>query len=116
MDACQGKGVFELAKRYGHTRERATVLYIGSTRRSVSTLLDRMLGQIPGFLSVGELHYVWSRSFLQNQRCGCAQPFYSCEFWNAVGSEAFGGLDKVPADAILEVKRSVDRHRCIPHH
>ena len=96
--------------------ERMTVLFVGGYSRSGSTLLDRMLGQLPGFFSVGELRHVWQRGFRDNQLCGCGQPFHSCEFWSAVGSEAFGGLDKVDVEEVFALKRAVDRVRYIPHH
>src|SRR6266542_1121845 len=37
-----------------------TVLFIGGYSRSGSTLLDLLLGQLPGFFSSGELAYIWS--------------------------------------------------------
>lgn len=96
--------------------ERVTILFVGGYSRSGSTLLDRMLGQIPGFFSVGELRHVWERGFRDNQLCGCGQPFHSCEFWTAVGNEAYGGLNKVDLDKVFALKRTVDRIRYIPHH
>jgi hypothetical protein len=96
--------------------ERVIVLFVGGYSRSGSTLLDRMLGQIPGFFSVGELRHVWERGFRHDQLCGCGQPFHSCEFWNAVGNEAYGGLHKVDLDKVFALKRTVDRVRFIPHH
>ena len=35
------------------------VLYIGGWGRSGSTLLAHVLAEVPGFVSVGELRYVW---------------------------------------------------------
>jgi hypothetical protein len=64
--------------------ENITVLYILSSQRSGSTLLDRMLGQIPGFFSVGELRYIWHRGLAENQLCGCGEPFRACPFWKPV--------------------------------
>ncbi|ABG03536.1 conserved hypothetical protein [Rubrobacter xylanophilus DSM 9941] len=92
------------------------VLFIGAWGRSGSTLLERMLGQMPRFFAVGELRHVWDRSFQDNQLCGCGKSFYSCEFWRAVGSEAFGGLERVDVDKILTLKATVDRYRYMPCH
>ena len=42
--------------------EGPRVVFIGGLGRSGSTILDLMLGQLPGFVAVGELAYVWGRS------------------------------------------------------
>src|SRR5215204_2827150 len=55
--------------------ERVTVLYIGGHGRSGSTILAQTLGQIPGFVNVGEVWQVWYRGLRENERCGCGQPF-----------------------------------------
>lgn len=87
------------------------VLYIGGVGRSGSTLLDLMLGQIPGFFAVGELKYIWTRALKENQLCGCGEPFLDCPFWRQVGDEAFGGWETVDLEAMLELERDVDAHR-----
>ena len=91
-----------------------TVLYIGGIGRSGSTLLDRMLGQLPGFASVGELVFLWERGLIENERCGCGAAFRNCPFWTAVGERAFGGWGSVDARAAIDRKRSVDRNRYLP--
>ena len=91
-----------------------TVLYIGGIGRSGSTLLDRMLGQLPGFVSVGELVFLWERGVARNERCGCGVAFRECPFWTAVGERAFGGWDAVDTAAAIERKRMVDRNRFLP--
>lgn len=95
--------------------ERPTrVLYIAGMGRSGSTLLDLMLGQLPGLLPVGELRHIWKRGVGQNQLCGCGTPFRACPFWTAVGQEAFGGWDKLDVEEMVELERRVDRHRFLP--
>ena len=66
------------------------VVYVGSWGRSGSTLLDLVLGQIPGFVSVGELRYLWERGLAERQLCGCGRPVTGCPFWGAVLEEVFG--------------------------
>jgi hypothetical protein len=90
------------------------VLYIGGYSRSGSTLLLRMLGQIEGFFSVGELWDIWNRSFTENQLCGCGQPFKGCDFWQAVITEAFGGMAQVDVQKMQELKRAVHGNGAIP--
>jgi hypothetical protein len=69
------------------------VLYIVGVGRSGSTLLERMLGAVPGSVNTGELNAIFSRVASQDQRCGCGVPFSSCPFWTAVGERAFGTSD-----------------------
>jgi hypothetical protein len=84
------------------------VLYVGSWSRSGSTLLDLILGQIPGFVSVGELRYLWDRGLRERQLCGCGAAVPDCPFWDAVLQAAFGGADRVDAGAMLALQRRVD--------
>src|SRR5215218_5347941 len=95
--------------------EQATVLYIGGHGRSGSTILAQTLGQIPGFVYVGELWLVWYRGLRDNEHCGCGQLFDSCEFWRAVGEEAFGGWENVDVDKMVELRPHVERRRYTPH-
>ncbi|HEV8564947.1 MAG TPA: sulfotransferase [Actinomycetota bacterium] len=91
-----------------------TVLYLGGLGRSGSTLLDRLLGGVPGFCPVGELVFLWQRGLIDGERCGCGEPLGECAFWSRVGKEAFGGWDSVDAREMEAVRRRVDRNRFIP--
>lgn len=93
---------------------RLTVLFVGGLGRSGSTLVNRMLGQLPGFVSVGEVREVWERGFLRNHLCGCGQPFRQCGFWSSVTRDAFGDLPAAEAERILALKDVWDRHRFAP--
>ena len=64
----------------------ARVLYLGGIGRSGSTLLERMLGQIPGTCSLGEVVHLWARGIRDNERCGCGDTFHACPFWTSVGA------------------------------
>jgi hypothetical protein len=92
-----------------------TILLIGGTGRSGSTLLGRLLGELPGFAAVGELRYTWSEALADNRYCGCGARFLDCPFWSDVGSRAFGGWDQInPHEAAVALERSIARHRHIP--
>ncbi len=94
--------------------QRPTVLLIGGTGRSGSTLLDRMLGELPGFVAVGELRYIWSEALGENRYCGCGARFLDCPFWSKVGSLAFGGWDRIVPEQVMAQERAIGRHRHIP--
>jgi hypothetical protein len=91
-----------------------TILLIGGTGRSGSTLLDRLLGEMPGFVAVGELRYTWSEALADNRYCGCGARFLDCPFWSEVGSRAFGGWDQIDPREAMTLERSITRHRHIP--
>jgi len=94
--------------------DKLKIIFIGGSGRSGTTLLDRLLGQVGRFYSLGEIHHIWERSFIENQLCGCGKPFKACEFWQAVVKEAFGGFEKIDAQHILNIQRSVARIRYTP--
>lgn len=85
------------------------VLFIAGSGRSGSTLLDMLLGQVSGFYSTGELRFIWSRGFGQNQLCGCGKPFRQCEFWTEVVKEAFGGFEDIDYARIEELREPAER-------
>jgi hypothetical protein len=91
-----------------------TVLFVAGLGRSGSTLIDRLLGQVPGFCSVGELVFLWERGLHGGQRCGCGEPLPSCPFWTEVGERAFGGWARVDPEAVRALQRRVDRNRYVP--
>lgn len=85
------------------------VLYIAGWGRSGSTLLDRMLGQVPGVCSTGEVRDIWQRGGIENRLCGCGAPFRDCEVWRAVGESAFGGWDQLDLAAMQDLRLRLDR-------
>lgn len=93
---------------------KVKVIYIAGCGRSGSTLLARMLGQIPEFEAVGELKHIWQRNFAENQLCGCGQPFRECDFWTAVVADAFGGFDTIDGRQMRQQQLAVDRVRHVP--
>lgn len=92
---------------------KVKVLYIGGYSRSGSTVLLRLLGLLDGLLSVGELWDIWQRSLLENQLCGCGQPFRLCEFWTAVVREAYGGFQELDAEEMQRLRQSVYSSRTL---
>ena len=85
------------------------VAYVGGWGRSGSTLLDRILGHVPGFVSVGELRMIWRRGLVGNATCGCGSAFRECPFWTKVGDRAYGGWDAVDVGEVMRLRTSLDR-------
>lgn len=101
----------EQVSRHG---EPVRVVFIGGSGRSGSTLVERLLGALPGVCNVGEVIHLWERGLLRGERCGCGVPLARCPFWREVGEVAFGGWDSFDVRGFLALKRSVDRNRFIP--
>jgi hypothetical protein len=96
----------------GHAGPR--IIYLGGLGRSGTTLIERMLNEIPGIRSVGEVTHLWQRGVSAGELCGCGAPFHDCEFWGQVGEVAFGGWDLLNVDRLTTLQRRVDRTRHIP--
>lgn len=90
------------------------VIFLGGLGRSGTTLLERLLGQLPGVAPLGEVVHLWARGVLAGEPCGCGVAFGACPFWREVGSQAFGGWSRALAERVLELRHRVDRTRRIP--
>ncbi|HZC27931.1 MAG TPA: sulfotransferase domain-containing protein [Actinopolymorphaceae bacterium] len=90
------------------------LVYVGGIGRSGSTLLEVLLGQLPGVCAVGEVVHLWQRSLVDDELCGCGSTFSGCEFWRSVGEEAFSGWERLDAGEVLALKGTVDRLRNAP--
>ncbi len=93
---------------------KTRVLYIGGLGRSGTTLIERVLGELPGMCALGEVVHLWQRDLRDNERCGCGSSFHDCSFWTAVGDLAFGGWARVDVHRILQLQELVERTRHIP--
>ncbi|BAL85949.1 hypothetical protein AMIS_7290 [Actinoplanes missouriensis 431] len=92
----------------------AQVLFLGGLGRSGTTLVERLLGELPGMCALGEIVHLWQRDVRDDERCGCGVRFSACEFWQQVGKRAFDGWDNVDVDRVHELRESVERTRHIP--
>jgi hypothetical protein len=75
---------------------KVKVLYIAGCGRTGSTLLGNALGQIDGFVHVGELRELWGNLVSGRPSCGCGSPIPTCEMWASVLKEAYGNLEAWP--------------------
>ena len=90
------------------------VLYIAGFGRSGSTLLGNVLGQVDGFVSVGEIRAIWEHGLISNKVCGCGALFNECEMWLPVLEEAFGGMGQVDPRKMIHLRESWARTKHIP--
>lgn len=97
------------------TGARVKVLYIAGSGRSGSTILDRILGQLDGFFSAGELCNLWDRGLLDHRKCGCGVPVDQCPTWTGILATGFGRqLDQADATRVIALRRGWVRVRHIP--
>lgn len=86
------------------------VAFVAGLGRSGSTLLDRIFGQVPGCVNMGEASQVW-RALSTGVRCGCGRPPPECPFWSVVIPRVFGSWSPVDLAEALRLQRRVDRLR-----
>jgi hypothetical protein len=92
----------------------ARVLYLGGLGRSGTTLVERLLGEMPSVCALGEVVHLWQRDIVDDERCGCGQRFSACTFWTAVGEKAFNGWANVDVTRVHALRDAVERTRHIP--
>ena len=78
--------------------KKVKVLFIAGSGRSGSTIIERILSQIKGFTSVGEICFIWDRGIIENNLCSCNKPFNECEHWGAILENAYGDLRGINAE------------------
>jgi hypothetical protein len=90
------------------------VLFLGGLGRSGTTLLERILGELPGVCPLGEVVHLWRRDVLDDERCACGERFSRCDFWQRVGATAFGGWSEDLALRVVGLRAAVERTRHLP--
>jgi hypothetical protein len=91
-----------------------SVVYLAGFGRSGSTLLERLLGELPSWVHVGELVDLARSVTVRKERCGCGEPFETCPVWSTVGRIAFGGWDAPEVRRLAQLRNLVGRQRQLP--
>jgi hypothetical protein len=93
--------------------DHVRVLYIAGVGRTGSTIIERTLGQMDEFVSIGELRFFWEKQ-REIELCGCGKSFNNCLFWNDVVRSAFGSIENLPLQDILRLRDKVERSYLLP--
>lgn len=94
---------------------KVKVLYIAGFERSGSTIVNRVLGQIDGFVAWGELRDIWQHGIIENRSCTCGAMFKECPVWTKIIDTAFGGIDRVKAQEMTKLLKKT-RAAVLPHY
>lgn len=78
------------------------LIYILGFARSGTTILGNLLGEVEGFVHVGELCRLWRRAAFLRDRCGCDRKMIECPLWSRAIPQAFQNLDGSPTPMTLE--------------
>lgn len=89
------------------------ILYIAGAGRSGSTLLERLLGQLPECVAVGEARHLW-REDPATARCGCGRVLTACDHWQAVMEHAGFAFDAAGFEEMMALRQQADRIRFVP--
>lgn len=66
--------------------KKIPVIYIAGTGRNGSTLLERILNEIPDIFAAGELGY--ARIFEDKGACFCSKTYADCPVWGSIKKDA----------------------------
>ena len=84
------------------------VIYIGGHGRSGTTNVDRVLSEVTGGFSAGEIHRFWAYGLAKNWKCSCREKLRECEFWGPVLRQSFKEVGS-SEEEILEAWKAVVR-------
>jgi hypothetical protein len=91
------------------------VLFVEGAGRSGTTLLHRLVGEIDGFLPVGEIKWLWWAYLNTDWQCGCRQLLTECPFWHEVLEHTHGeGPDHAAIRRAMELQNRTARMHNLP--
>ena len=88
------------------------VIYIGEHGRSGTTIVDRILAEVTGGFSAGEIHRFWAYGLARDWTCSCGVKLRNCDFWGDVLQQSFSECGCTEKE-VLEAWRTVARPRSL---
>ena len=85
------------------------VLYICGWGRSGTTIVDRVIGEAPGFVSIGELRSLWDADPAA-QLCGCGEFVAECRLWGPILT-AMSAVSGYTVGSVRELRDGTARSR-----
>ena len=92
--------------------EKPRVLYLCGWGRSGTTIIDQVLGEVPGFTSVGELRSLWDTD-PATHKCGCGQVVNRCPLWGPL-LRAMEQASGYTMEDVASLRDEVARTRHLP--
>jgi len=89
------------------------VIFIGGHGRSGTTILDRVLSELIGGFSAGEVHRFWNYGLAEGWKCSCRSTLRNCKFWGTVLPRVFSKTSNSERD-VFEMWRTVARPQSLP--
>jgi hypothetical protein len=89
------------------------VVYISGWGRSGTTVVDRVLGQLPGFCSVGELRSLWDFDPASHV-CSCGRTIAECDVWAPSLRDVLGAVTAREFAIMRALRDRSGRSRDVP--
>ena len=93
------------------SEQKVSVLYISGSGRCGSTILSEVLGQVEGFVSVGEIHQIWDLYTDDNRLCGCGASLAACQTWAQVFARVCGSGVEEACATMVRLRARLSRLR-----
>jgi hypothetical protein len=92
-----------------YLQAKPRVLYICGWGRSGTTVVDRVIGEAPGFVSIGELRSLWDAD-PATQLCGCGVLVAECRLWGPI-LVAMSSVSGYTVGSVRELRDETSRSR-----
>ncbi|MFZ0172135.1 MAG: sulfotransferase [Acidimicrobiales bacterium] len=89
------------------------VVFITGWGRSGTTLLDRVLGEMPEYTSLGEFRDMTDGKPVATHVCACGKSMAECPFWEGIVPEAMASVG-VNEQGLRDLLYSTSRQRYLP--
>jgi hypothetical protein len=87
-------------------KDKIKVLYVAGATRSGSTLLARLLGEVKGFVNVGEAaRWLYNTDRMSRATpCSCGSSVFDCPFWSDIASTIEGSAEQAFGNRFIRIR------------